>query len=152
MNVLTRAREELHASLADVFVEPVRGYAFDGRVLPYRPSRASAPLVWLDDSSSNRSRAERAWSWAVTFPVWVVHDGTVEAQVAGVEEIIGRVYDAARAARFTVLGHDPSPLPAELVQATTTNPPRLRAAVVSITTGLVRETFCPPPDSEELTP
>lgn len=143
VSALTDRRTALHEALSGVFDAPVGGYAFAGRVLPHRPAKAVAPLVWLDDSTSARQRDNLAQKWVATFPAWVTFDGADAAQVAGIEEIIGRIYDAA-AAKFTVMGHAPSPLPPELVDSA---PARLRASVVTITAAVRADTFCPPTDT-----
>lgn len=137
VSFLTERREELHQALVDTFIEPIVGAAFAGRVDATQPVKLAAPRVWIGDSAGDRRSPAYVASWSV----WVAFDGGQAAQVNGVDEVVGRVIDAAHRAGFDVVGHQGSPLPFELVD---TAKPNVRAAVVTIERTSRTLTLCTP--------
>lgn len=139
---LLEQRRRLHDAIADVFVEPVGGYTFAGRVDRTPPSKLSAPRVFIGDAVGDRRRNGQALTYVAGYPVWVVYDGATRAQVDGVDEIVSRVHDAAVRAGFDVAGHQPSPLPPEY---TANAPASLRASLVTVEVSARGLVLCPPP-------
>lgn len=126
-NQLGDARTRLFDALAPVFVDPVDGWTFAGRLHRTQPARLAAPCVYLGASAGSR-RTGQASSYVATFPVTIIYDGANEAQVDGLEEVISRVHDAAHAAGMTPTGHDPAVPPAPAGGGVST----LSAAVVMV--------------------
>lgn len=142
MSALTDARRALHAELSTAFVQPIAGYQFAGRVHLSEPARLAAPCVFIGASEGTRRLGrDTGAAYVATFPVWVVYDGADQAQVDGLEEVIGRVHDAGMHSGFITTGHTAQtpPAPADPARVST-----LRAAVVDIETTLRAHTFCSP--------
>lgn len=103
MSRLSAARTALHAALTAVFDEPFQveedrlvGFS-NGRVSAYPPPQPAAPCIWVEQpSGSATSTGGGALIDVATFPVAVVYDGADRAQVAGLDELVSRVWDAAR--------------------------------------------------------
>lgn len=144
MSALTDARTRLFDALAPVFVEPVGGYQFTGRVYRTPPAKLAAPSVYLGMSDGVRQTGPQGGPrYVATWPVWIVYDGANADQVDGLEEVIGRVHDAANAAGMVATGHtnaDP-PLPAGATTLTST----LRGVVVTVDATVRAVTLCPVP-------
>lgn len=132
-------RGRLHDALVDVFVAPVGGYTFSGRVDRTPPSKIAAPRVFIGDSAGSRTRNGNAATYRVGYAVWVVYDGAVRAQVDGVDEIVSRVHDAAVRAGFDVVGHQPATLPPEYTTA-----PNVRATLVTVEVSARGLVLCTP--------
>jgi hypothetical protein len=125
------ARAALHAALSPVL---------PGRVDPYPPpaGRVAAPKIWID--VADPVPATIGSNTTVTlarFPVVIVYDGAVHAQVAGLDELQSAVIDAiAAAAGFEFDG-----------PGTTVNLPfdsTLRAVTLTATSTITARTLCPP--------
>jgi len=139
---LAAARATLHGALSAVFDEPFqieedRLIAFsNGRVGRYPPPQVVAPCVWVEQSSGAVDTVGTAATGLVdvaTFPVQVVYDGADRAQVAGLDELIARVWDAAR-----TVG-EPVRWTAGPVDA---GGPNLRATVVEVEMRIGARTLC----------
>jgi hypothetical protein len=105
VNLLSDARTALHEALSGVFDEPFqveedRLVAFsNGRVHRTPPAQAVAPCVWIEQGSGGEQAVGTVATGlvdAATFPVAIIYDGTDRAQVDGLDELVARVYDAAR--------------------------------------------------------
>ena len=133
MSRLADARTVLHAALAPVLA---------GRVDAYPPAsgRVAAPRMWIGDVET--VPATIGTSSAVTlarYPVVIVYDGAVHAQVAGLDDLLSAVIDAVGAAPgFESDGSRPgAPFGIQLEQA-------VRAHVITATTTITARTLCPP--------
>jgi hypothetical protein len=92
MNRLGDARQLLYEAIADCLPGRVNPYPLPG------PSRGLAPYVWIDDASVATQPSGRNGRVIVaTFPVWIVYDGAVHAQVAGLDDLVAAVWDACEA-------------------------------------------------------
>ncbi len=147
MNRLGDARTRLLEAIAPVL---------PGRVEPYPPetvARLVAPMVWIDQPSVRRETVGRAIDViAATFPLWVLYDGAVHAQVAGLDDVIAALWDACEAATGIEPRQAlPRALPNE-VQTLLTRPPVERpdrprlvsAAVLDVAVTITARTFCVP--------
>lgn len=141
MSILLEQRSRLHEAIADVFVAPVGGFTFSGRVDRTPPSKIAAPRAFIGDSTGTRVSGNAGATYVVGFPVWVLYDGNVRAQVDGIDEIVARIHDAAATAGFDVVGHTPASLPPELAAIA---PAHVRTSVVSIETSARGLTLCTP--------
>lgn len=113
MSVLSDARAVLHAELVHVVDEPVNGLQLTaGRVHQWPAPQPNAPCLWIEQCLGDLVETGRLGTVLVedvTFPVAVVYDGADRAQVAGLDELVARVWDAAwRAGRPT--GWRPGPI------------------------------------------
>ena len=115
---LAQARDTLHTALSHVFDQPVPIQDGDPlqfsaeRVHAYPPQTVVAPCVWVEQPRGGENVVGDLGTVLVddaTFPVAVVYDGSDRAQVAGLDELVARVWDAAR-----TVGHpirfEPGPL------------------------------------------
>jgi hypothetical protein len=69
-----------------------------GRVSPYPPTDDVGVRVWIDEPSIVPSGQS---SIAVEWPIVAVYDGADMAQVAGLDDLISRIWDACETARST---------------------------------------------------
>lgn len=105
MNRLDDAQTRLYTALKTVFDEPFQieddrlvGFS-NGRVSAYPPPQVIAPCVWIEPSSGGEQPTGTTAVGLVdvaTFPVALVYDGTDRAQLAGLNELVARVWDKAR--------------------------------------------------------
>lgn len=105
MNRLDDAQTRLYTALSSVFDEPFQveedrlvGFS-NGRVSKYPPPQPVAPCVWIEASSGGESTTGTTAVGlvdAAVFPVAVVYDGADRAQLAGLNELVSRVWDKAR--------------------------------------------------------
>jgi hypothetical protein len=135
---LDDARTSLLTALAPVLA---------GRVDPYPPAagRVAAPRIWIDVADTDPATIGQATSVTLArFPVVIVYDGAVHAQVAGIDDLLSEVIDAIEsAAGFEADGSRSGPVPGSVTFDTT-----LRAVVVTATTTITARTLCPPaPDA-----
>ena len=143
MSRLTDARIALHAALATVFDDPVplQGggvvqFSAD-RVHAYPPATVAAPTVWIEQGRGGEALiGERARGVETTLPVAVVYDGADRAQVAGLDELVARVWDAA-AQVGTPTRWEPQPLDV--------GGPTLRATFVDVDMRIGAGTLCGAP-------
>jgi hypothetical protein len=139
MSRLADARDRLHGALAHVFDEPVPVLGGDpvqfspGRVHRYPPQDFVAPIVWIEQPRG-QLRTDLHGTLA-SFPVAVVYDGADRAQVAGLDELVSRVWDAAAAAGDPV-AFGPRPLDAGGFN--------LRATFVDVEIRIATITLCTP--------
>jgi hypothetical protein len=130
---LATARAELVAALGPVL---------PGRVDPYPPpaGRVAAPKIWIGDPET--IPATIGQSTAVTlarFPVAVIYDGAVHAQVAGLDDLVSAVIDAVSAAPgFEPDGSRTGPILGLPLDST------IRAHTVTATVTITARTLCPP--------
>jgi hypothetical protein len=88
VNRITSARTELFEALTPVL--PGRVAATPPGDKPYPP-----PYIWLDLPELGVVVAGTSTRLAgATFPVWVSYDGAAHAQVAGLDDIVAKVWDA----------------------------------------------------------
>lgn len=142
MNAITDRRTAMHDALAEVFVAPIGGLAFSGRVHRTEPAKLAAPCVYID-ASAGRSATSKGGAalYLTTYPVVVVYDGAQQAQIDGVEELVCRVMDAVGAVdRAEVTGHAPITLDVQRIDPTS----KLRAVAVSVDVPILTRTFCRP--------
>ena len=121
-------------SRADLFalLEPIA----PGRVTPY-PSTAAdvGPRVWLGEPTIQTSGQS---SIAVEWPIVVIYDGADAAQVAGLDDIISRIWDACEAAPNT------TPMYSRPDNDTTTTGEKRRIQVVTVRRLISARTLCVP--------
>ena len=142
MSLLADARADLLAALTPVL---------PGRVDPYPPvpGRVAAPKVWIGVPDTYPT------TWGTTstvvqlarFPVVVVYDGAVHAQVAGLDDLVSAVLDAVGAAA----GFESDGSRADLPVAGAPSDSSMRAVVVTATVTITARTFCPPPAPDAVT-
>lgn len=143
MNILDVKRAEIATALEVVLP--------DGRFSAYpRPlTRAVAPAGWIEQPTGTEQAVPdgRAKQIVATFPVWFVYDGSDEAQVAGLDDVIAKAWQAlVPLAQIHPRRWRPATLPA------TTNPttgetvtPPWRAVVLEVEATILAVSFCPPP-------
>lgn len=137
---LSDARTQLAEALAETFLEPVGGLSFKGRVEAYPPAQPVAPCVWVEQPNGGEVLAGALGTVLLdvaTFPVAVAYDGADRAQVAGLDEVVARVWDRAR-----TVGHpirfEPRPLDV--------GGPTLRATFVDVEMRIAALTLCSSPE------
>lgn len=139
MNRLDQARRDLAAAL-----EPV----LPGRTSPYPPTagRQIAPYVYIDQPELERATiGQRSRVTVATFPVWIVYDGTDRAQIAGLDDLTSKVWDAIEVTTGAVpmlSRRDSVPITSD--NATGAPLKRYRAAVVSVEVTVAATTLCVP--------
>jgi len=142
VSVLSDARAVLYDALAHVFDDPVPVLGGDpiqftaGRSQPYPPQDFVAPCVWVEQPRGSTRQVGTTGLTTVdyvTLPVAVVYDGSDRAQVAGLDELVARVWDAARTVGEPV-GFQPQPVDV--------GGPNLRATVVDVDMPIAALTFC----------
>ena len=141
MSRLSDTRAALYAALLEVVVEPVNGLTLGaGRVHQWPAQQPNAPCVWIEQPANTLSDIGGRGSVlanVVTFPVAVVFDGADRAQVAGLDELVARVSDAAWAAGARAVRFRPGPVDV--------GGPSLRATVVDVEMTVPQVTFCDEP-------
>lgn len=97
-----------------------------------------APYIWIDQPDVNIGFIGTATKVTVaTFPVWIVYDGAVRAQVAGLDDLVSQVWDAVQQVRqATPQSATPSTVDG--------GPPSVRAVVVSVDVTVSAMTLCQP--------
>ena len=112
-----------------------------GRVDPYPPpaGRVVAPKIWIGDHDGNPATIGTATTVTVArFAVWIVYDGAVHAQVAGLDDLTSAVVDAVEGAeRFYHDGWRPAILTGVPVDSS------LRAMVITATVTITARSLCP---------
>jgi hypothetical protein len=140
MSKLSEARATLHAALVHVFDEPVNGLTLSNeRAHQWPAQQPNAPCVWIEQPIGELREVGRQGSVLiseVTFPVKVVFDGADRAQVAGLDELVSRVWDQAWAAGGRPVRFRPGPVDV--------GGPHLRATVVDVEMTVRAVTFCDP--------
>lgn len=138
---LAAARATLHGALAGVLEEPFQieedrlvGFS-NGRVSAHPPAQAVPPCVWIEQPTGSTDTVGAAAGRVdvATFPIAVVYDGADRAQVAGLDELVARVWDAARTVGEPT-GFRPQPLDV--------GGPNLRATVVEVDMHIGARTLC----------
>lgn len=142
MSVLSDARAELHTELLTVVIDPVNGLELGvGRVHQWPAQQPNAPCLWIEQPEGVMTQVgdqARHWATIVTFPVIVVHDGADRAQVAGLDELVARVWDAAnRVPNAEPMRFRPQPI--------NVGGPSLRGTRIDVEMTLRHTTFCPVP-------
>lgn len=143
MSVIGDARTALFDALAPVFVDPIDGWTFAGRIHRTKPADLIAPSVYIG-ASTGRDVTGQAPAYVVTFPVHVAYDGANQSQVDGLEEIISRVHDAALAVGKPV-SHDNT----EVLTRRAGTASTLAAAVIDVDVTVRARTFCIPSPVQE---
>jgi hypothetical protein len=121
------------------------GPVLPGRVDPYPPTggRVAAPRIWIGDVDTDPATIGAATAVTLArFPVVIVYDGAVHAQVAGLDDLLSAVLDAVGAATgFEADGSRTRPVAGLPVDST------VRAIVVTATVTITARTLClPTPD------
>jgi hypothetical protein len=134
MSRLADARTVLVDALAPVLPGRVDAY-------PPAPGRVVAPKVWVGEPETIPATiGERTTVTLARFPVVVVYDGAVHAQVAGLDDLVAAVVDAVNAAAgFDSDGSRPGPPTGVTLDQT------FRAHTVTATATITARTLCPPP-------
>jgi hypothetical protein len=142
MSVLADARAALYGALAHIFDDPVPVLGGDpiqfsaGRAQEYPPQDFVAPVVWIEQPRGSTRQIGATGATTIdyaTFPVAVVYDGADRAQVAGLDELVARVWDAARTVGEP-FSFQPQPIDA--------GGPSLRATFVDVDMPIAALTFC----------
>ena len=128
-----------------MFVEPIDGYTFTGRVHRTQPPKIAAPMVFIGASEGSRQVGNAGARYVASFPVWVIYDGANQAQVDGLEEVLGRVHDAALDVGDPVGHINAEPPTARDATYVST----LRGAVFTVDVTVRAHTFCNPPVLQE---
>lgn len=142
MSVLSEARARLHHELLTVVADPVNGLELSqGRVHQWPAPQPNAPCLWIEQPEGQLTQVGSTaphWATIVTFPVVIVHDGADRAQVAGLDELVARVWDAAnRVPDAEPMRFRPTPV--------NVGGPTLRGTRVEVEMTLRHTTFCPAP-------
>lgn len=140
MSRLADARAALHAALVHVVDDPVNGLTLSPeRIHQWPAAQPVAPCVWIEQPSGVLAEFGRQSSVlinVVTYPVAVVFDGADRAQVAGLDELVARVWDQAWAASGKPVRFRPGPV--------NVGGPSLRATYVDVEMTVRAVTFCDP--------
>jgi len=130
-NRLANARQDLYAAL-----EPI----LPGRVASTPPAGTAyvAPYIWLDQPDLTVGFVGQNTRLTVaTFPVWIAYDGAVRSQVAGLDDLLSKVWDACL--------NTPSAMPqATSTQTVDVGGATLRGVVVTVDVTLGAVTLCLP--------
>ena len=105
------------------------------------PGRVAAPKVWIADHDGAPATIGSATTVTVArFAVWVVYDGAVHAQVAGLDDLISVRRRRGRGAptASSTTAWRPATVPGVAADST------LRAAVVTATVTITARTLCRP--------
>ena len=132
MNRIADARQALLDALTVVLEGRVGGYP-----LP-RNARHVAPYAWIDQPVVTRQVQGRSTFTVATFPVSIIYDGADHTQVAGLDEMVARIWDVAE----LTAGMEP-------VDAFPTDRPvdsgvTLRGCDVRVAVTITARTLCPP--------
>lgn len=106
------------------------------RVFDTSPAQITAPAVWIDSVELGLNAIESAGIVLATFPVYVVVDGTVKAQIVALDELVETLWT-----EFARAGGDPTSSRSINLDAGGVN---LRAQVMSVDVLLAVQTFCAP--------
>lgn len=145
MNALETKRSEIATALAVVLP--------DGRFSAYpRPmTRAVAPAGWVEQPFGGEQTVAggNAKQIVTTFPIWFVYDGTDEAQVAGLDDLITKAWTALAALPHI---HPRRWRPATLPVITQANGETVtipwRAVVIDVEAVILAVSFCALPAAE----
>lgn len=131
MSAVSDARDQLYGSLVALIQEP-------GRVHRVTPNRVDSPCAFLGGASLVREFVGNPGVSVVvvTFPVYLVADGTPSAQTEALDEMVCWVWDAA----FRIGAQPQDARPA----AIDVGGPSLRGAVVSVDMTIRALTLCAP--------
>lgn len=140
MSKLSAARATLYAQLVHVFDAPVNGAQFSPeRVHQWPAAQPVAPCLWIEQPAGTLDEVGQRGSVlvnTVVFPVTIVYDGADRAQVAGLDEIVGRTWDLAWRAGGRPISFRPGPIDV--------GGPNLRGTVVQVEMTIASVTFCEP--------
>lgn len=128
LHKIGEARQALHAALV--------GVLDDGRVAAYPPGQDVGVRVWIDVPSVGVNGR----TIDVDFPVHCTYDGADTAQVAGLDDVVSRVWDACEAVKNT------TPLRVSPGPDVTVNGTTRRRQIVTVRTGVAARTLCSPDD------
>lgn len=152
MGALDEKRQQIAAALQVILP--------DGRFTAYpRPmTRGVAPAGWIEQETGSEQSVSggNARQIVATFPVWFVFDGSDEAQVAGLTDIIPKAYQALEPlAQVHPRRWRPATLPLLTNAATgeTTTIP-WRAVVLEVEATILTVSFCafPAPTPVDIPP
>ena len=112
---------------------PGRVAALPPSSVPYPP-----PYVWIDQPDVGvATTGNRTQLTVASFPVWVAYDGAVKAQVAGLDDVVAKVWDAC----FTVPAARPVNATPQTIDVAGTT---VRGVVVTVDVTLGAFTLCVP--------
>lgn len=120
------ARQALHTALAGVLEE--------GRVAAYPPAQDVGVRVWIDVPSIGVN----GHTIDVDFPVHCTYDGADVVQVAGLDDVVSRVWDACEAVRNT------TPLRVSPGADIGVNGSTRRRQIVTVRSSIAARTLCLP--------
>jgi hypothetical protein len=142
VNRLDDAQTRLYTALSGVLDEPFQieehrlvGFS-NGRVSKYPPPQVVAPCVWIEQATGSIGVVGTTVTGLidqVRFPVTIVYDGADRAQVAGLNELVSRVWDAARTVGEPI-AFTPGPVDV--------GGPNLRSTVVDVEMRIGARTLC----------
>lgn len=153
-NRLADARQALVDALAPIL---------PGRVDPYAPPPGVAfvaPYIWIGQPAGVRTTiGERTVVMVATFPVTVIYDGSVKAQLAGLDDVVSQVVDAVAAVPRAEVARW-RPIPPEAGQpangrATVIDvdqPANRRATVIDVDVTITAATLCLPTPGQAVIP
>ena len=130
MTAVADARTTLYNALTAELVES------PWRVHRTSPAQLVAPTVYVDAVELAETEENLAGLIVATFPIIAVHDGTIRAQVDGLDDLLARVWTAALGAHATPTTSRPIGLDV--------GGPNLRAHVVRVDVHLAAVTMCAP--------
>jgi hypothetical protein len=125
MTAVADARAELYEALQTVT-------SSTWRVHQYAPATIAAPVIFIDSPSIGTPTPGLV---SVTFPVVMVVDGSVRAQLEQLDELLARVWTAAERVGV-VRNSNPASLDV--------GGPSLRAQVITVENTVAAVTMCPP--------
>jgi len=128
MTEVSAARTRLYDALAVGTLLPT------WRVHRVSPTQVTAPSIFIDSVELGLDAVEGASFVAAVFPVVVVADGSVKAQIEALDDVLAYVWDASRAG-----GGEPTdsrPIALDV------GGPTLRAHVVRVGMFLTARTLC----------
>jgi len=106
------------------------------RVHRVTPRQIAAPTIYLDSAELGLDSMNGVGFVAVMFPVVLVHDGAVRAQVEALDDMLAHVWTAALDAGADPVDSRPVNLDA--------GGPTLRSHMVRVGTRIQAYTLCPP--------
>lgn len=121
-----QARGELHSAIAAILDQ--------GRVAAYPKPEDVGVAVWIDVPSV----ASSGNTIEVDFPVHATYDGTDEAQVAGLDDVVSRVWDACERLKTT------TPLRASPGPDITIGGRNRRRQIITVRRAIAARTLCLP--------
>ena len=99
------------------------------------PRQIAAPTIYIDDNEFDEDESNNGTVVIVSFPVIIVHDGAVRAQVEALDDMLAHVWTAAM-----TVGDPTRSRPVNL----DVGGPTLRSHLLSVEVPVQAYTMCPP--------